>query len=159
MKSQPEDRSDSSYVITDYSSNESSNDNEYKEAFLTDSGSKQLSKAGSQSLPGSQSFGSSLSMKPMKLMHSPKKSKSQKKRLFVHNKRVPRWAEDLGRINEAVFRQSQDPNYDPFLIYGTCLVERLDSNLIFGISEKYCRGSSAKWTDAHRLENPYQFAD
>jgi hypothetical protein len=35
MKNLPDDNSDSSYVITDYSSNESSNDNEYKEAFLT----------------------------------------------------------------------------------------------------------------------------
>lgn len=86
----------------------------------------------------------------MKILHSPKKSKSQKKRLYMRNKKVPRWAEDIEKVNEAVELQKEMQDLNPNQIYGFCVVEKLDTNIIFSFSEKYLRGSSAKWT-----RNPY----
>ena len=87
---------------------------------------------------------------PMKILHSPKKSKSQKKRLYIRNKKIPRWAEDITRVNEMVDSQREKGELDPNLIYGFCVVEKLDTNIIFSSCDKYLRGSSAKWT-----RNPY----
>jgi len=87
----------------------------------------------------------------MKLMHSPKKSKSNKKRLYMRNKKIPKWAEDMNKVKEIVIRQMHE--MDPDKIYGTCVVEKLDTNVIFGQNENYIRGSSARW-----LRNEYQFA-
>lgn len=36
------------------------------------------------------------------------------KRLYVRNKRVPRWADNLDKVNEAVREQRKDPKFDPF---------------------------------------------
>jgi hypothetical protein len=79
--------SDSSYPLTDYSSNESSNDNEYQEDFKSDTKRMGSKSSNSQSL--SQSY------QPTKILHSPKKSKSQSKRLYIRDKKIPKWAEDL----------------------------------------------------------------
>lgn len=86
----------------------------------------------------------------MKILHSPKKSKSQKKRMYMRNKKIPRWAEDIAKVNEAVELQKEREELNPNQIYGFCVVEKLDTNIIFSFSEKYLRGSSAKWT-----RNPY----
>jgi hypothetical protein len=74
--------SDSSYPLTDYSSNNSSNDNDYQEEFRD-------SKAKEESMASSQSY------KPSNILYSPKKSKSQakeKKRLYIREKKIPTWA-------------------------------------------------------------------
>lgn len=78
-------------------------------------------------------------------MYSPKKSKSKAKRLYIHRKRVPRWAEDLNKVNDMVHQQKRNPKYDTTEIYGICLVEKLDTNVIFNGNEIYHRGSSARW--------------
>ena len=80
-----------------------------------------------------------------KLMNSPKKSKSTKKRLFIRDKKVPRWAIDLERIYSVVDDQTQDFKFNPLNIYGLCVAEKLDTNVIFNKEQVYFRGSSAKW--------------
>lgn len=82
-----DDSSDSSYPITDYSSNDSSNNNDYDADFKSES--QDFSSKSFSSQSQSQSY------EPMKILHSPKKSKSQKKRLYMRNKKIPRWAEDI----------------------------------------------------------------
>jgi hypothetical protein len=52
----------------------------------------------------------------------------------------------LQKVSETVIAQSHDPNFDPDCIYGPCVVELLNTNLIFNSSEKVYRGSSAKWS-------------
>ena len=42
-------------------------------------------------------------------MFSPKKDKAAKKRLFMNKKRVPRWAEDMNKINSEVEEQRKNP--------------------------------------------------
>lgn len=86
-ENRPDDSSDSSYPITDYSSNDSSNNNDYDADFKSES--QDLSSKSFSSQSQSQSY------VPMKILHSPKKSKSQKKRLYIRNKKIPRWAEDI----------------------------------------------------------------
>lgn len=66
--------SDRSYPLTDYSSNDSSNDNNYQEEYRENSFGKTESNLSSQSY------------KPSSILYSPKKSKSQakeKKRLYI----------------------------------------------------------------------------
>lgn len=53
-------------------------------------------------------------------------------------------------MNEKVDSQREKGELDPNLIYGFCVVEKLDTNVIFSSCDKYLRGSSAKWT-----RNPY----
>lgn len=83
-------------------------------------------------------------------MFSPKKSKSKAKRKFIRDNKIPGWAADLQQVSRQVLRQRADVGCQPVEIYGICLVQKLDTNVIFKGSEFYNRGSSAKW---HR--NPY----
>lgn len=142
LATRPDNSSDSSYPLTDYSSNDSSNNNDYEPDFKSES--QDVSSRSSRSQSQSKTY------VPMKILHSPKKSKSQKKRLYMRNKKVPRWAEDIEKVNEAVELQKEMQDLNPNQIYGFCVVEKLDTNIIFSFSEKYLRGSSAKWT-----RNPY----
>jgi hypothetical protein len=96
------------------------------------------------SVPSSQTTVGS-SYQASKLMYSPKKSKSKAKRLYINKKRIPRWAADLERINHIVRIQKNDPKFDPEHIYGICVIERLDTNVMFNRREIYNRGSSARW--------------
>jgi hypothetical protein len=41
--------------------------------------------------------------------------------------------------------QKKDPKFDAAEIYGICLVEKLDTNVIFNDNDFYQRGSSARW--------------
>lgn len=41
---------------------------------------------------------SSTKMNFQPLLHSPKKEKTKKKRLYINHKKVPKWAEDLEKI-------------------------------------------------------------
>jgi hypothetical protein len=36
----------------------------------------------------------------MRILNSPKKSKSKVKRLYIRNKKIPRWAENIDKISE-----------------------------------------------------------
>jgi hypothetical protein len=132
-----DDDSDTSYPLTEYSSNNSSNENDYEEKIQSESSGKG-SNGGSNPFVAQNSFG-----QPMNLLHSPKKSKSNKKRLYMRNKKIPRWAQDMEKVKETVLRQMTE--MDPDKIYGRCVVERLDTNIIFGHKEDYVRGSSARW--------------
>jgi hypothetical protein len=81
----------------------------------------------------------------MRILYSPKKSKSPCKRLYIRSKKIPRWAEDLEKVNEMVRVQNDNPDINPNAVYGCCIVERLNTNVIFNAEGKYYRGSSAKW--------------
>lgn len=78
-------------------------------------------------------------------MHSPKKDKSKVKRMVMRGKAVPQWAQDKKKVDQVVKQQMADPKFDAADIYGICLVENLDTNVIFGDSQVYHRGSSARW--------------
>lgn len=82
--------------MTDYSSNSSSNENFYEEDYRTES-----SMQAQRSQPHSQHNASSQeNYRPMRILNSPKKSKSKVKRLYIRNKKIPRWAEDLDKVSE-----------------------------------------------------------
>ena len=139
--------SDDSYPMTDYSSNDSSNHYEHEPTYM-------MVPTTVTDLNRTSSSGGSYSMES--ILDSPKKSKSQvrlKRRMFVGNKRVPRWAEDLEKVADEVNRQQADARMRPGELYGECLVERLNSNLVMGKEANYVRGSSAKWDN-----NPLGFA-
>jgi hypothetical protein len=80
-----------------------------------------------------------------KLAFSPKKSVTKKKRLYVNMKRIPRWAADPVELMNVSNEQRKDPKFDPESIYGVCVIERLDTNIVFNSNDFYIRGSSAKW--------------
>lgn len=127
--------SDSSYPLTDYSSNNSSNNNDYQEEFL-------------ESFKP-ESASSTNNYKPSNILCSPMKSKSQakeKRRLYIRQKKIPEWASDLEKVSQLVIAQRDDPRIDPDSIYGSCMVENLNTNVIFKTDVKYYRGSSAKWS-------------
>lgn len=108
----PIESENSEYEMTDYSSNESSNDGgDYEERFTYDDNNTSsilntifypgpmngknffLPNNG----PKSSIFSDSVHHPPPKfnfkpLLDSPKKSKTKKKRLFINKKKVPRWA-------------------------------------------------------------------
>lgn len=127
LKNRPDNSSDSSYPLTDYSSNNSSNNNDYEADFKSEIQDPSRSSR-------SQSQSQSTSYVPMKILHSPKKSKSQKKRMYIRDKKIPRWAEDIAKVNEAVELQKAREDLNPSLIYGTCVVEKLNTNIIFNFS-------------------------
>lgn len=86
--------------------------------------------------------------KPSNILCSPVKSKSQakeKRRLYIREKIIPKWAEDLQKLDELVVAQRNQPRIDPDRIYGRCVVEHLNTNVIFKSNAVVYRGSSAKW--------------
>lgn len=89
-------------------------------------------------------FGEKLNFEPSFLINSPKKDKQVSKRLYIHQKRIPRWAEDLVEVSKEVERQAKTGK-DPLSIYGVCVVEQLNTNVIFRLKEDFQRHSSAKW--------------
>ena len=82
--------------MTDYSSNESSNENDYEEFIKHEEEpilSQNFKTISNISIASQSSIGSSY--QPSKLMFSPKKDKSKVKRMYMNKKRIPRWAADL----------------------------------------------------------------
>lgn len=139
----------SEYAMTDYSSNESSNEGSYSAYYAEEAENKPLfgglfSKTMSGCSNNSSSSGSNLlnfNFSSKELLKSPKKV-PKKKRLFVGNKKIPRWAEDLGKIEE----QCQKQKGQGVEVFGRCVVEHLDTNIMFkGRKEGIVRTSSAKW--------------
>jgi len=51
----------------------------------------------------------------------------------------------MDRVNEIAFAQQKDPRLDPQKIYGVCVIERLETNVMFNRKDIYARGSSARW--------------
>lgn len=82
--------------MTDYSSNSSSNENVYEEDYRTESSMQSMQIQRSQS----QNASSQENYRPMRILNSPKKSKSKVKRLYIRNKKIPRWAENLSNVPE-----------------------------------------------------------
>jgi len=49
------------------------------------------------------------SYQAMKLSFTPKKSKSNAKRIFIRNKKIPKWAENIQKVQEEVLKQKEKP--------------------------------------------------
>ena len=74
---------------------------------------------------------SSNNFQASKLMFSPKKDKANIRRLYINKKRVPKWAQNTDLVAEQLRRQMKDPKFDADKIYGICIIERLDTNVVF----------------------------
>ena len=85
--------------------------------------------------------------KDKSLLKSAKKSK-RSKRLFIRNKKIPKWAEDIEKVGVTFKKQIESEEKGEFnsaQVYGNICVEELESNKVFNIHELYKRQSSAKW--------------
>lgn len=136
LEREAREESDSSYPITDYSSNESSNNMDHEAEYRE-----------MESLLVESTAANSNYYKPSNILCSPVKSKSQakQKRLYIREKIIPKWAEDLQKLDTLVMEQREEPRIDPDRIYGRCVVEHLNTNVIFRSNAMLYRGSSAKW--------------
>ena len=152
--------------MSNYSSNESSNNGDYEENYRFEEelsplfpGLGEKSKTFTENTtqlfskfpPASQNgHGKSKCLVFKSLMtdilKSPKKNPpNKKKRLYIGKKKVPRWAADKSSLRLGEVNEGKD-------LFGECKVEHLDTNLIFKVFEKQIieRTSSAKWS-------PYMF--
>lgn len=141
--------------MTDYSSNESSNDNvydlEYRDETWPATDFKSQTSAQTENLfsgnlmanPSPVNFNfealkqlkkteSSTTtlqqpLRPNSLLKSAIKSNSKRKmrRLYCRDKRIPFWAEDLGKVGRS------NRNMDPNRIFGRCVVENLNAEYLF----------------------------
>ena len=75
------------------------------------------------------------------LLDSPKKT-NRSKRLYIRNKKIPKWAENLNNVSEQVMQQKK---VNPRNLFGVFYVENLNSNAVLSLNENYKRTSSAKW--------------
>ena len=51
----------------------------------------------------------------------------------------------MEKVKNTALQQKGDPKFNPEGIYGVCVVEKLDTNIIFKRDKIYFRGSSARW--------------